>query len=127
MMWEFFVHYSASYVIVMLVISPGMLCILYRLTFWLSNSIMLRAIVSQAVREISLIGPRNKSSGGGNGSDGRSLRKWDKSSPSVEDKSKSREEFDDWEDPITFTIALEKVEAWIFSRIVESVWWQVVC
>lgn len=95
-----------------------------RLTFWLSNSIMLRAIVSQAVREISLIEPHNKSSGGGNGSDGRSLRKWDKSSPSVEDKSKSREEFDDWEDPITFTIALEKVEAWIFYRIVESVWWQ---
>lgn len=30
-----------------------------------------------------------------------------------------------WDDPKTFLIALEKVEAWIFSRIVESVWWQV--
>lgn len=30
-----------------------------------------------------------------------------------------------WQDPKTFLVALEKVEAWIFSRIVESVWWQV--
>jgi len=28
-------------------------------------------------------------------------------------------------DPETFLVTLEKVEAWIFSRIVESVWWQV--
>lgn len=41
-------------------------------------------------------------------------------------KGKSTEEFDGWEDPVTFTTALEKVEAWIFSRIVESVWWQVI-
>lgn len=32
---------------------------------------------------------------------------------------------DDWHDPQTFIVALEKVEAWIFSRIVESIWWQV--
>jgi len=30
-----------------------------------------------------------------------------------------------WDDPNVFTSALEKVEAWIFSRIVESIWWQV--
>ena len=30
-----------------------------------------------------------------------------------------------WDDPNMFTSALEKVEAWIFSRIVESIWWQV--
>lgn len=32
---------------------------------------------------------------------------------------------DDWRDPQTFIVALEKVEGWIFSRIIESVWWQV--
>ena len=33
--------------------------------------------------------------------------------------------FGNWEDSQVFTSALEKVEAWIFSRIVESIWWQV--
>jgi len=32
---------------------------------------------------------------------------------------------DDWEDPLTFIMALEKLEAWIFFRIVEGLWWQV--
>lgn len=32
---------------------------------------------------------------------------------------------DDWEETRSFTSALEKVESWIFSRIVESIWWQV--
>lgn len=32
---------------------------------------------------------------------------------------------DDWQETGTFVAALEKVESWIFSRIVESVWWQV--
>lgn len=81
-----------------------------RLTFWLSNSIMLRAIVRKTVGELRLSDePCFKSSVGKNESNG---------------KGKSTEEFDDWEDPFTFTTALEKVEAWIFSRIVESVWWQ---
>ncbi|GFY98281.1 nucleolar protein gar2-like protein [Actinidia rufa] len=31
---------------------------------------------------------------------------------------------DDWQETRTFTAALEKVESWIFSRIVESIWWQ---
>lgn len=31
----------------------------------------------------------------------------------------------DWQDTGTFVGALEKIESWIFSRIVESVWWQV--
>nr|CAD1837028.1 unnamed protein product [Ananas comosus var. bracteatus] len=34
------------------------------------------------------------------------------------------EDFADWEDPNTFIAALEKIEIWIFSRLVESVWWQ---
>lgn len=45
--------------------------------------------------------------------------------PSKYKKNNSRDSTDDWEDPEAFVVALEKFEAWIFSRIVESVWWQV--
>ncbi|KAL6520535.1 hypothetical protein OROMI_032297 [Orobanche minor] len=58
-----------------------------RLTFWLSNSIMLRAIVSQITTELS-------------------------------------HSENDLDDVSTFITALEKIESWLFSRIVESVWWQ---
>ncbi|XP_076905737.1 uncharacterized protein LOC143561577 isoform X1 [Bidens hawaiensis] len=67
-----------------------------RLTFWLSNSVMLRAIIKQSVGESSA---------------GRH-------------KYGSKKVPDNWRDPQTFLIALEKVEAWMFSRIIESVWWQ---
>ncbi|KAI4382519.1 hypothetical protein MLD38_008472 [Melastoma candidum] len=61
-----------------------------RLTFWLSNAVVLRAIVGQIA-----------------GSE----------KASVVDSS-------GWEDPQNFIIALERVESWIFGRVVESVWWQ---
>jgi hypothetical protein len=32
---------------------------------------------------------------------------------------------DDWQEITNVLAALEKIESWIFSRIVESVWWQV--
>ncbi|EPS72150.1 hypothetical protein M569_02605, partial [Genlisea aurea] len=70
-----------------------------RLTFWLSNAIMLRALISQTAAEL----PYAASEG---------------------EKSKPLEESDDWEDILAFIIALEKVESWLFSRIVESLWWQ---
>lgn len=35
------------------------------------------------------------------------------------------EELEHWADPATFLSALSKTESWIFSRILESVWWQV--
>ncbi|KAF2286516.1 hypothetical protein GH714_017482 [Hevea brasiliensis] len=90
---------------------------LTRLTFWLSNSIVLRAIVSQVVEKLQLaVAPSVNANGGQKGrqeafpcEDGET------------DKSKSS---DEWEEPQTFIVALERVEAWIFSRIVESVWWQ---
>ncbi|KAL1539263.1 hypothetical protein AAHA92_27902 [Salvia divinorum] len=90
-----------------------------RLTFWLSNSIMLRAIVSQTAAELSNC---NRSESKSNGS-------W--SGLTSEDSSRlegqpytSINESDDKEDVSTFIIALEKVESWLFSRIVESLWWQ---
>ena len=33
---------------------------------------------------------------------------------------------DDWQETSTFLAALERIESWIFSRIVETVWWQVI-
>lgn len=82
-----------------------------RLTFWLSNSIVLRAIVSQAVAEMPLsAGPSTRSGG--------SRNRYNK------EENIARESSDDWEDPQTFILVLEKIEGWIFSRIIESVWWQ---
>ncbi|KAG8383285.1 hypothetical protein BUALT_Bualt05G0168600 [Buddleja alternifolia] len=80
-----------------------------RLTFWLSNSIMLRAIVSQIAAEVPY------SSG---------LESKFNSADLEGEKSKSNEESDELEDVSSFIIALEKVESWLFSRIVESLWWQ---
>lgn len=76
---------------------------------------MLRAIVSQTVGNLS-DGPGVDNSGilGQNGFP-----------PHGEEKKAKKESFDDWDDHQTFLIALEKFESWIFSRIVESVWWQV--
>ncbi|XP_042024335.1 uncharacterized protein LOC121771582 [Salvia splendens] len=90
-----------------------------RLTFWLSNSIMLRAIVSQTAAELSNC---NRSESKSNGS-WSGLTSEDSSQLEGE-QSTSINESDDKEDVSTFIIALEKVESWLFSRIVESLWWQ---
>ncbi|XP_026452653.1 uncharacterized protein LOC113353183 [Papaver somniferum] len=48
------------------------------------------------------------------------------SSPFNKDKMfLSTKKFDDWENSKTFVNALEKIEAWIFSQIIEFLWWQV--
>nr|XP_025680187.1 uncharacterized protein LOC112780058 isoform X2 [Arachis hypogaea] len=77
-----------------------------RLAFWLSNMILLRALVSKeldnAPNECNGIDP----------------------CPRENEKENTENHFPSWEEPETFLVALEKVEAWIFSRIVESVWWQ---
>lgn len=56
---------------------------------------------------------------------GRSLKKGNEVSFNKGVNDSLTEELSDWEDIETFMLALEQVEAWIFSRIVESVWWQV--
>ncbi|KAL5537325.1 hypothetical protein UlMin_043687 [Ulmus minor] len=81
-----------------------------RLTFWLSNSIVLRAILSQTVGKQQLPAGQQVNYNG--------------LVPPREKKNDNIESFDGWGDPLSFMIALEKFEAWIFSRIVESVWWQ---
>jgi hypothetical protein len=87
---------------------------------------VLRAIVSQAVEKLQLsTGPNIDSSGGGNGLGETSSLKRHESSLHEEQKNSTVQYFDDWEDPQTYIVALENVEAWIFNRIIESVWWQV--
>ncbi|XP_078434764.1 EEIG1/EHBP1 protein amino-terminal domain protein [Wolffia australiana] len=76
-----------------------------RLTFWLSNAVALRAAVAEGVDPL-----RSKS----NGKEPSPLR-WE---------SLTREEGESWEEPSSFVAVLEKIEAWIFSRVVESLWWQ---
>ncbi|MCD9641279.1 hypothetical protein HAX54_027371 [Datura stramonium] len=97
-----------------------------RLTFWLSNSVMLRAIVSQAARGTREDGRPYTESNTGKTSlnGGRSLTKRNEVSFNKDLNNSLTEEIGDWEDIEIFMLALEQVEAWIFSRIVESVWWQ---
>ncbi|XP_010243037.1 PREDICTED: uncharacterized protein LOC104587214 isoform X2 [Nelumbo nucifera] len=110
---------------------PNPLGNLIRLTFWLSNSVVLRAIISQVVGESQLsicADPQIEANGGKMGNEKKSSPlKWNESSLNKKEKFVFffSNDFDDWEDPHTFVTALEKVEAWIFSRIIESVWWQV--
>ncbi|KAE9589736.1 hypothetical protein Lal_00021628 [Lupinus albus] len=82
-----------------------------RLTFWFSNLILLRAIVSKGIEDILRNGPCIN-------------RDCDGNDPPCHEKEKTEDKCHSWEDPETFVVALEKVEAWMFSRIVESVWWQ---
>ncbi|GLT43367.1 hypothetical protein SLA2020_173210 [Shorea laevis] len=100
-----------------------------RLTFWLSNSVVLRAIVSQSTGESGLppsAGPVQKNAGGKGKKQASSPLKWKDSFSSYrkENKNLLYESFGDWDDPRTFISALERIEAWIFCRIIESVWWQ---
>lgn len=100
-----------------------------RLTFWLSNAIVLRTIVSQATGDPEL--PKSaRSSIERNGAEkvrnkASSPLKWEAPSSGKKQGMKLlNESFGDWENPNTFMSTLEKIESWIFSRIVESIWWQ---
>lgn len=98
------------------------------MTFWLSNTVTLRAIITLANSDPDIPSLRVTDEIASDSRNG-----WNVNSPRLKWKSESRENiflaseenFDDWEDPNTVTKALEKIEAWMFSRIVESVWWQV--
>ncbi|KAK4838180.1 hypothetical protein QYF36_011682 [Acer negundo] len=98
-----------------------------RLTFWLSNTIVLREIISQAFGNSRNSSPHTRfaeSNGASKRSEVKSMtRKWKGGSGSKQVNG-HLQFFEDWQETGTFTAALEKVESWIFSRIVESVWWQ---
>lgn len=100
-----------------------------RLTFWLSNTVVLREIITQAFGnscQSSQVTRFAESNGGGTRSEAKSPSlKW-KAAPGTKQVNKPGliPFVDDWQETRTFTNALEKVESWIFSRMVESVWWQ---
>ncbi|KAF0890017.1 hypothetical protein E2562_035135 [Oryza meyeriana var. granulata] len=90
-----------------------------RLSFWLSNCVVLRAIVSETSRQSN-----------GNAINYGSKTATRRNSASMWESLNRKKgkllspEFDNWEDVDTFIAALKKIESWIFSRIVESIWWQ---
>lgn len=88
---------------------------------------MLREIIARAFGNSchsSSVGRLVESNGAGRGKP--SSLKWKGISGSKQGNKADFMQFvDDWQETRTFTSALEKVESWIFSRIVESVWWQV--
>lgn len=98
-----------------------MLDVLFRLSFWLSNAIVLREIVSQAFGDSCQSSPlRQLAESNGK----HTASKWNESTNSKQVNGHLQLD-EDWQDTETFISALEKVESYVFSRIVESVWWQV--
>ncbi|KAD4586591.1 hypothetical protein E3N88_24192 [Mikania micrantha] len=95
-----------------------------RLTFWMSNCVILRAIIYITFEQehISISSSRKKAIKGNN--DIKSSLKWQKESSLKEGRKGIHGIPNEWENPCNFTSALEKVESWIFSRIIESIWWQ---
>jgi hypothetical protein len=100
-----------------------------KLTFWLSNMVVLRQIVTRAFGtscQSSSLAQISKSNGTVKRSEAKySAQKLKYNSASRQlSKNVSLEFMDNWQETITFTTALEIIESWIFSRIVESIWWQ---
>lgn len=99
-----------------------------RLSFWLSNTVALREIIAQAFGISSQSNATRVSSlnGGGKTIEGYSSSLKFKSRAGSKQAGKKGviQLAEDWQETSTFISALERVESWIFSRIVESVWWQ---
>ncbi|KAK7377703.1 hypothetical protein VNO80_03134 [Phaseolus coccineus] len=99
-----------------------------RLTFWLSNSIVLRTIISKTTKNMTPSNPSgSRTWKNGEAKVGNVTQHliWRGFSPRKNDYTASENGgIGKWDDLNVFTSALEKVEAWIFSRIVESIWWQ---
>ncbi|KAL9254361.1 hypothetical protein AKJ16_DCAP05596 [Drosera capensis] len=99
-----------------------------RLSFWLSNTVALRDFIAQAFGISSQPNATRVSSlnGGGKTIEGYSSSLKFKSRAGSKQAGKKGviQLAEDWQETSTFISALERVESWIFSRIVESVWWQ---
>ena len=64
--------------------------------------------------------------GGAKKLDGKSMTMlWRNNSNGKQAKLATMQMPDDWQETSTLLAALEKIESWMFSRIVETVWWQV--
>ncbi|KAF8013137.1 hypothetical protein BT93_I1114 [Corymbia citriodora subsp. variegata] len=97
-----------------------------RLMYWLSNSVVLRTIISEMMQKTNL--PLSSSTHSSKDFAGKqsveipTSLKW--KSSSRRNRNANGGTVCDWEDHHTFVSALERVEAWIFSRAIESIWWQ---
>ncbi|KAG8051086.1 hypothetical protein GUJ93_ZPchr0009g438 [Zizania palustris] len=93
-----------------------------RLSFWLSNCVVLRTIVSETSKQSNgnAINATNYGSKAAPRRDSASM--WE--SLNRKKGKLLSPELDNWDDVNTFIAALKKIESWIFSRIVESIWWQ---
>uniref|UniRef100_A0A7N0TDK7 Uncharacterized protein n=1 Tax=Kalanchoe fedtschenkoi TaxID=63787 RepID=A0A7N0TDK7_KALFE len=96
-----------------------------RLSFWLSNCVVLRAMISLATGYSQLPVSTGlhieRDDDKAVDSCRSSSLNWKEMNHINDDDFKNS---NDWGDPQTYASALEKVEGWIFSRIVESLWWQ---
>ncbi|KAJ9564047.1 hypothetical protein OSB04_000013 [Centaurea solstitialis] len=92
-----------------------------RLTFWLSNSVVLRAIIHKTSEKEQASHSSQQSS---KTSEITSPLKWKKESSLNESTIGLPSTSNGWEDPRMVTSILENIESWIFSRIIESIWWQ---
>lgn len=89
---------------------------------------VLREIITQAfgAHHAHLQGKPTESNGSGMVVDGKPQLNCKKNGSTKQLNAFGFMQFeDDWQENSTLIAALEKVESWMFSRVVESVWWQV--
>ncbi|KAH0697453.1 hypothetical protein KY290_015321 [Solanum tuberosum] len=98
-----------------------------RLTFWLSNSIMLRAIISQAAAGLQFNEGAPTETTVNRGKSALEKIYMQQSIKYIANQGNKNylvKQYYNWEDIESFTQALEKLEGWIFSKITKSLWWQ---
>ncbi|XP_039116563.1 uncharacterized protein LOC120252060 isoform X2 [Dioscorea cayenensis subsp. rotundata] len=100
-----------------------------RLTFWLSNVIILREVVSQTFSCLSQLNTVLKLVGTNDGAKEKRkklspLKDKDSNFSKQTKRPDSMQPADDRQEAISMISALEKIEIWLFSRAVESVWSQ---
>jgi hypothetical protein len=89
---------------------------------------VLREIISQAFGNACQISPIMRlagSNGSARRNDGKSASLNRKGFSNGKSGNGFMQTGEDWQETGTFVFSLERVESWIFSRLVESVWWQV--
>ncbi|XP_055804958.1 uncharacterized protein LOC129873798 [Solanum dulcamara] len=98
-----------------------------RLTFWLSNSIMLRAIISQVAAGLQFNEGAPTETTVNRGKSALEKIYMQQSIKYIANQGNKNylvKQSYNWEDIESFTQALEKLEGWIFSKITKSLWWQ---
>jgi hypothetical protein len=99
------------------------------LAFWLSNTVVLREIIAQTFgisrqSTPTMVSMNMNDSGKMIGENSMKML-WENSFNGKHTKLSAMQMPEDWQETSTFLAALEKIESWIFSRIVETLWWQV--